>query len=250
MPAHRLQQGRVASRQRVQRPHPPGPNATPLADGRRRGPVGRRRRRGPVGRRCRRGPVGRRCRRGPVGRRCRARNPRAGVEPSGRRGTLGRRQVGRGGLGPTRRPLRRTRSVGRLGWGGGRAGRAVMSTCLCTATRDVGAGYVAPTSHVLTCSWVSGPRPSHMVILPSSYGCATPRHRHLAVALAVDFAVHNLLEYVCLRPECLLHRRDFPTIGVQISVQARTIGRCLTGPLWRFLKTCFGTGQKKGEQLQ
>jgi hypothetical protein len=33
----------------------------------------------------------------------------------------------------------------------------VMSTCLCTATRDRCPGYVAPTSHVLTCSWVPGP---------------------------------------------------------------------------------------------
>jgi hypothetical protein len=39
-------------------------------------------------------------------------------------------------------------------------GETVMSTCLCSATPDVCAGYVAPTSHVLTCSWVSGPRPS------------------------------------------------------------------------------------------
>jgi hypothetical protein len=37
-------------------------------------------------------------------------------------------------------------------------GPEVMSMCLGTATIDICAGWVAPTSHVLTCAWVSGPR--------------------------------------------------------------------------------------------
>jgi hypothetical protein len=54
-------------------------------------------------------------------------------------------------------------------------GQKVMSTCLCTATRDGCNGYVAPTSHVLTCSWVSGPRPSDKVIPPTALVVQSPR---------------------------------------------------------------------------
>jgi hypothetical protein len=54
-------------------------------------------------------------------------------------------------------------------------GKRLMSTCLCTATRDGCPGYVAPTSHVLTCSWVSGPRPSNKVIRPGAIVVQSPR---------------------------------------------------------------------------
>jgi hypothetical protein len=54
-------------------------------------------------------------------------------------------------------------------------GQKVMSTELGTATRDPCPGYVDKPTHVLTCSWVSGPRPSDKVIRPAALVLQSPR---------------------------------------------------------------------------
>ncbi len=133
MPAHRLQQGRVACRQRVSCPHPPGPNATPLADGGGAAPSAADADAAASARRCRRGPVGPPMpARGPVGPADAGQaEPSAGVEPSASAEPLdgGRSWPRRDLRGRPVAPCGRTRSVGRLGrWARGARGRGAGTT--------------------------------------------------------------------------------------------------------------------------
>ncbi len=111
-------------------------------------------------------------------------------------------------------------------------GQKVMSTCLCTATRDVCAGYVAPTSHVLTCSWVSGPRPSDKVIPPSSYGCAklfgrkcTVEHRLAAKPSAGAKALAGVVRRNnCFSDGNVNRRRAIIEIGLKLQGRSGSAG--------------------------
>ncbi len=208
MPAHRLQQGRVAGpASGFERPHPPGAQRHPLWPTACGGAA-------PSGRRRRRGPVGRRCRRGPVGRRCRARGSRRPADAGA--GTLGpawnhrpKRQrnpwtaAGRPRrTRPTRRPLRRD-SVGGASWAGAvaarpRAGRHNGSTSCrsgvvssdCGPAASLGKRLVGRLADLGPTRQVADPLAQGPPLL-GPLGVAFERSVHLEVPRIADQRLHT-----------------------------------------------------------